>query len=787
MRDYGHVALPAVQTALAAGGLDAAPRSVVEPLVAALVRSWRPDGGRSETSRTSAAARAAGRMLDWLAGCPGATWGQRWQASGVETTSEDWFVHAGFTRPALRADIRYAINALLVLRVVHPGHRWMLRAKRQRLWSDFFAYHDTDTFHRVRELTETAATQSGSSKLTWRVTSHLAQLSIVTGRGLRELTGEDFVVARRAMIDHGLTGHSVPVSWNFARRAGLLIGQPDHMLQVLTAPPRTPTELVDRYPVSDPRIRGLFIDYLTEKAVTTDYSTLAALGMHLVNHFWIDLQTHNPGIDSLRLDPGQAAAWRARVAVLANGHPRTDWVQIVGKVRSFYRDLSAWAHDDPARWAAWVVPNPINPRATGVAQRRNRDRTIARMQQRTRTLAPLVGQLVASAAAHLRLAEQLLDSAQSVAPGAPFQFQDSVWHRPPPGRDPQQRPAHLFAVDPAGARVNLTRSEDEAFWAWAAIEVLRHSGVRVEEMLELSHLSIRPFRKPTGEVVPLLQIAPSKTDTERILPASPALAHALSRIIARHTHAAGAVPVTVRRDPTQRSFSPPLPYLFTRITVTGRVDVLSDRTIRDYLTHAAERAGLRDSDGAPLRFTPHDFRRLFLTDLVASGFPLHIAAQLAGHADLNTTRGYAAIYPVEVFDHYDKFLARRRAERPTAEYRQPTRQELEAFAEHFGRRRVELGDCVRPYDSGCTHEHACLRCEFLQVHPDAHNRLDTIETDLNLRIADATANTWLGDVEQLRITLGRLGDKRAQLPPLANSPADSDDLLAAHPIFSVPS
>ena len=61
--------------------------------------------------------------------------------------------------------------------------------------------------------------------------------------------------------------------------------------------------------------------------------------------------------------------------------------------------------------------------------------------------------------------------------------------------------------------------EDLAFWAWAAVEVLRMTGVRVEELLEISHHSLVQYRLPaTGELVPLLQIIPSKTDAERLLP-----------------------------------------------------------------------------------------------------------------------------------------------------------------------------------------------------------------------------------------------------------------------------
>jgi integrase len=52
--------------------------------------------------------------------------------------------------------------------------------------------------------------------------------------------------------------------------------------------------------------------------------------------------------------------------------------------------------------------------------------------------------------------------------------------------------------------------------------------------------------------------------------------------------------------------------------------------------------------------------------------PIHIAAKLLGHTDLNTTRGYVAVYEDEVVRHYQTHLARRRAFRPPDEYRQPS-------------------------------------------------------------------------------------------------------------------
>ena len=72
------------------------------------------------------------------------------------------------------------------------------------------------------------------------------------------------------------------------------------------------------------------------------------------------------------------------------------------------------------------------------------------------------------------------------------------------------------------------------------VEVLRHTGIRIEELTELSHHSLIQYRLPaTGELVPLLQIAPSKTDEERLLVVSPELADVLATIVARIRDAEG--------------------------------------------------------------------------------------------------------------------------------------------------------------------------------------------------------------------------------------------------------
>jgi integrase len=76
---------------------------------------------------------------------------------------------------------------------------------------------------------------------------------------------------------------------------------------------------------------------------------------------------------------------------------------------------------------------------------------------------------------------------------------------------------------------------------------------------------------------------------------------------------------------------------------------------------------------AGIRFTPHDFRRIFATELVNNGLQIHIGAALLGHTSLQTTRGYVAVFDDDVVRHYQHFLDHRRQLRPAAAGPAPNR------------------------------------------------------------------------------------------------------------------
>ena len=128
---------------------------------------------------------------------------------------------------------------------------------------------------------------------------------------------------------------------------------------------------------------------------------------------------------------------------------------------------------------------------------------------------------------------------------------------------------------------------------------------------------------------------------------SPELADVLSAIIRRIRGPAGTVPLVPLYDHHECVWPAPSPLLFQR-SYRAENRAISDRALGKLLHDALAHTGLIDPGaGLPLCYTPHDFRRIFITDAIMNGLPPHIAQVIAGHRDINTTMGYKAVYPEE--------------------------------------------------------------------------------------------------------------------------------------------
>src|SRR5258706_3615022 len=168
-----------------------------------------------------------------------------------------------------------------------------------------------------------------------------------------------------------------------------------------------------------------------------------------------------------------------------------------------------------------------------------------------------------------------------------------------------------------------------------------------------------------------------------------------------------------------------MPLLFQR-AIGSEPRAFTPSAIRNLLINAVAEPGLTDANGDALISSPHDSRRIFVTDAIMNGLPPHIAQVICGHKNIDTTIGYKAIYPAETIEAHRAFIARRRTTRPSEEYRTPTDEEWDAFLAHFEKRKVSVGTCARAFGTPCIHEHACLTEMILLQDPTQPTRLESI-------------------------------------------------------------
>ncbi|MGH3738189.1 MAG: tyrosine-type recombinase/integrase [Micromonosporaceae bacterium] len=482
------------------------------------------------------------------------------------------------------------------------------------------------------------------------------QLSVaIDGRSVRKNKGMAFYQLLHAM---GVFGPQAPSTiWAFGTRGQL-----------------SPAQLIDRYGIACRPIRDVLVAYLQERQPMLDHTTLQNLAFSLGALFWRDLERHHPGIDSLHLSPEVAAAWKQRLMTKTRRtagpsgqtteirETRAGGLHNLAAVRAFYLDIAQWAMEDPSRWGPWAAPCPI--RSEDLARQKAIRARKSRMDQRTRERLPVLPVLLAHVHAARTDSAARLQAAQSTAPGVSFTASGLTMRRT---ETVTAGAVRVWADDlDTGKRRDLTGEEDRAFWTWAAVETLRHTGIRIEELTELSHHSLIQYTLPsTGECVPLLQIAPSKSDAERLLVISPELADVLAAIICRIRDHDGALGCVASYDSHERVWNPPMPLLFQRrFGIEHRA--IPAATLREWINKALDGTGVTDATGQPLRFTPHDFRRLFITDAILHGMPPHIAQLVAGHRDINTTMGCKAVYPNEVINGHRAFI-------PAAEHCAPAR------------------------------------------------------------------------------------------------------------------
>ncbi|TQJ62003.1 phage integrase family protein [Arthrobacter sp. SLBN-100] len=685
-------------------------------------------------------------------------------------------------------EISLGMTSIVRARLVRPSYEWMFSSKQ---WNNsrgavtFLDAAEPEETPRMRRLPQY---QAAHELVRRNAENAIARVMVRTGKRLGQLSGEDLLAySHTARIN--MRHAKEHLAWELLVALGPLAGEPPTLRAAWHANVvnrrHTVETLVRRYGIPQSGVRDLLIDYLEELKPNMDYSSLESLSYRLIRLFWAEVLDINPAQQNLHLAPEVAAQWRERVKMTLGGMPRTETASTFFAVRALYRDIAEWSHEQPERWGVWVAPIPL-PRAESKASSKRRRQVVARMQQRTRSLTPLLPAFMRSAEALKEKGSALLERTLAAAHTETYTVEGVTYRRhDPPVRAKANTRARIWAEVIAadedatppvsvGKRADITAFEADCFWGWAVAATLKETGVRIEELLELTQLSLRHYVAPTtNTIVPLLHIVPSKNDQERLIPMSPELVKVLVEVQRRARGTGKAVPLSTRYDPNDKTFSEPLPHLFARL-VGPTQNVLSYHYVRKLLIGIASYAGLSDG-GIPVTFTPHDFRRLFATELVGSGLPLHIVSTLLGHLNLETTRGYTAVFPEHVIQAHHAFIERRRHTRPSHELRPASSEEWQEFEQHFLLRRVALGTCHRPYATPCVHEHACIKCRFLQVDPAETGRIEDMTANAEARLDEARKHQWLGEVKALEESLVHLRRRRNEVAA-SPSPARVSDV-----------
>lgn len=433
--------------------------------------------------------RGTGKMLDWLATFPGDTWQQRWLASGQEQSPgtqwarlpTGWLTARG--QSANPGILGSGLLMLICADVIRPSPAWLISRGSCTLAAGLAQYRDAEGFAALdRVITGDPAIINANAQ---PAKARIAVILASKGGRIADITVGDcveFYGLHSRVRPQGAPGKTL--FYVLLHRLGIFGADAPATLRALCGQARgqhPASELVDRYHLRTGPIRDLIIDYLTERRPSLDYSTLNRLALELAGLFWADLEHHHPGIATLHLPPEVATGWKERLKTktrtVTDPHtgtqttissPRNSAAGVLSTVRAFYLDIAHWALEEPARWGPWAAPCPIKD--TELSIKKEKQAVKARMDQRTRERLPVLPALRRTANELRKAAAERLTTAAQARPGDTVTAGGQTLRMPIMYRDTN---AKVWAQDIAtGLRRDLTLEEGDAFWVWAAIEVL---------------------------------------------------------------------------------------------------------------------------------------------------------------------------------------------------------------------------------------------------------------------------------------------------------------------------
>ena len=199
--------------------------------------------------------------------------------------------------------------------VLRPSLSWLLTPGTvQILTAEMARSRDPEGFE---ELVSVCRTDPANVHTKNSALRRIATIMAAKGGMVRDITAGDCVEMAELLLGVGGGVDTSAYFYQLLHAMGVFPDGAPSTVRALSGQAQrqiTVEQMIDRYDIACRPLRDVLVDYLRERQPSLDFTSLRALSFGLGKLFWKDLETHHPGIDSLRLAPDVAAAWKQRIA-----------------------------------------------------------------------------------------------------------------------------------------------------------------------------------------------------------------------------------------------------------------------------------------------------------------------------------------------------------------------------------------------------------------------------------------------------------------------------------------
>jgi integrase len=269
---------------------------------------------------------------------------------------------------------------------------------------------------------------------------------------------------------------------------------------------------------------------------------------------------------------------------------------------------------------------------------------------------------------------------------------------------------------------------DDRFAA-VGITVLRHTGLRIGELLDLELDDLVDY----GTNGTWLRVPLGKLHNERSVPVDDITLEALDEWLAQRA------PQRARPHPRDGHLAD---FVFVE---HGRR--LGTTRIQGGLRDAVIAAGLTGPDGQPLRVVAHQLRHTWATELANHGMSMQALMTLLGHRSPEMTIRYARLASPTLKAAYDQAAGKIARRIPVASAGGPTTpNRVEWLAAEMLKTRVAHGYCSRALAAeACAYANICETCPNYVTAPEFAPAIEAQLTDIRQLRDDADARGWTSE------------------------------------------